>query len=522
MTLAEELIAAVRLHGADTVFGVPGGGANLDLVGAANAAGLRFVLAHAETNGAIMASTFGLLTGRPAMAVATRGPGATSSVNGAAQATLDRSPLLLVTDCVPTSDRERVAHQRVDQRAVMRPVTKWSGTLGADEAAASTARSALALAGEAPRGAVHLDFDPGGESEPVRGSSAPAPPDPADVERARSMLAAADRPVVIAGVDCNDGAEAVRAGLELLGCPVFTTYQAVGLLPDGHPQLAGLYTSGAIERALLSEADLVVALGLDTVEPMPTPWGYDTPVLSITASPPASTFVPADLELTGRVVALVAELAGHSSHGWPADAGVTAFGRARAALGDVSGSGFGPVELTLAVAGAVPSGATATVDAGAHFLAIMPFWKPSGVRRLLISNGLATMGFALPAAIGAALARPGDPVVCMVGDGGLGMTLAELETVARLRLPITVVVFDDAGLSLIEVKQQAGQGGEAAVKYAPVDFAGVARAMGLDAYVASGAADVTAVLGGGWDRPRLVDARIDPSAYADLIRLTRG
>jgi acetolactate synthase-1/2/3 large subunit len=151
----------------------------------------------------------------------------------------------------------------------------------------------------------------------------------------------------------------------------------------------------------------------------------------------------------------------------------------------------------------------------------MPFWPAADPLRLLISNGLATMGFALPAAIAAALARPG-PVVCMVGDGGLGMTLAELETVARLDLPITVVVFDDAALSLIEVKQGAGHGGERAVRYADVDFAAIARAMGIEAFVAGTAADVSRALDRPWDGPRLVDARIDPAPYAGLIKVTRG
>ncbi len=102
------------------------------------------------------------------------------------------------------------------------------------------------------------------------------------------------------------------------------------------------------------------------------------------------------------------------------------------------------------------------------------------------------------------------------------MTLAELETLARLQLPVTVVVFDDAALSLIEVKQKPGQGGNAAVRFSPVDYAQVASAMGLDATVVTTAADVASVLRNGWDRPRLIDARIDPSSYAPLIAATRG
>jgi acetolactate synthase-1/2/3 large subunit len=142
---------------------------------------------------------------------------------------------------------------------------------------------------------------------------------------------------------------------------------------------------------------------------------------------------------------------------------------------------------------------------------------------VLISNGLATMGFSVPAAIGSALARPARPVVCMVGDGGLGMTLAELETIARLALPITVVVFNDAALSLIEIKQGDGHGGPEAVRYRLTDFAAVARGFGLPGEVVEDAAALERMLAGPWPAgPRLIDARIDPSVYPHVIQVTRG
>ena len=166
--------------------------------------------------------------------------------------------------------------------------------------------------------------------------------------------------------------------------------------------------------------------------------------------------------------------------------------------------------------------ASITVDAGAHFLAVMPLVPVANPHQLLISNGLATMGFAVPAAIGVSLARPGEPVVALTGDGGLSMVLGELETIARLELPITVVVFNDAALSLIEIKQSAGHGGSEAVRYRPVDFAAVASASGLDGIVVESERELAAALSGSWEQPRLVDARIDPSAYPALISVSRG
>ncbi|MGZ4766718.1 MAG: thiamine pyrophosphate-dependent enzyme, partial [Ilumatobacteraceae bacterium] len=276
------------------------------------------------------------------------------------------------------------------------------------------------------------------------------------------------------------------------------------------------------EASIIGDCDLVLAVGLDLVEPMFTPWRYDKPVVSISEVTACSTQVPLTVEVLGSLPVMLDRVVGASVSGWPAGSGATVLAAARAALAASSTGNFGPLELASAVAAAAPSRATATVDAGAHFLAVMPFWPASAPLRVLISNGLATMGFAVPAAIGAALARPGLPVVCMVGDGGLAMTLAELETIARLQLPVTVVVFDDAALSLIEVKQKVGQGGSEAVRFRPVDYAQVAAAMGLDAAVVSTADDAAAVLASGWDRPRLIDARIDPSSYAPLISVTRG
>ena len=516
------LAEGVHDHGAAIVFGLPGGGPNLDVVGAAGDAGLRFVLAHAETAACMMAGTFGLLTGRPALAIATRGPGAASAMNGAAQATLDRFPLLVVTDCVGSSDRDRFGHQRFDQRQMFAPVTKWSGRLADTAGAADVVGGALALAAARPAGAVHLDYDPHGEEVAAPGVPKRHRTSDEALRRAAQLVHGASRPVVIVGMEAVDSSVDVLSVLERLGCPVLTTYQALGVVPEGHPQQAGLYTSGAIEADIIGAADLVVAVGLDQVEPMPFPWRYDVPVVSVSEVAACATLVPITVEVLGPLAAALDAVIGTSSTSWPPGAGAAALADARATLAATNAGNFGPLELASAVAASAPDRVLATVDAGAHFLAIMPFWPASEPLRLLISNGLATMGFALPAAIGASLARPGIPVVCLVGDGGLAMTLAELETLARLRLPVTVVVFDDAALSLIEVKQKPGQGGSDAVRFQSVDYAAVARAMGLDACVVTSASEAAAALTGGWDRPRLIDARIDPATYAALIAATRG
>jgi acetolactate synthase-1/2/3 large subunit len=157
-------------------------------------------------------------------------------------------------------------------------------------------------------------------------------------------------------------------------------------------------------------------------------------------------------------------------------------------------------------------------------LAVMPLWEVAEPRRLLISSGLATMGFALPAAIAAALCAPGRPVVAFTGDGGLGMTLAEIETAVRLVLRIVMVVFNDAALSLIKIKQRPGQGGGDAVDYGPVSFAGAAGSMGAAAAAVRSEAELAAALAAALrrDGPTVIDARVDPAGYPLIMDLSRG
>ncbi|MDH3296002.1 MAG: thiamine pyrophosphate-binding protein [Acidimicrobiia bacterium] len=551
MTDFAKRLARILADRSNLLFGVPGGGPNLDLVGAANEAGMRFVLAHGETAAAIMASTYGLLTGGPTGVVVTRGPGATSAANGAAQATLDRFPLVVITDCVTAEQTLRISHQRFDQRALFAPITVASVTASGDLAEGSELAELVDRAARWPAGAVHLDYDPGASSaasvpptvvpaaEPEAGDSALA----AALGRAVEALTGAERPVVIVGMEAAvidhratiDGREPpLRSLLEALGCPVLTTYQAVGLVPTEGPLSAGLYTNGALEQAALDQADLIVTIGLDTVEPIPTPWNQTVPVITVSSVPAIDRFIPADVALLGDPVAALGRLLSMArgrgwDHRWLDGAAASMRGAARDRLRPPPSPErrFGPVDLVDAVRASVDQAGVdpvVTVDAGAHFLAIMPLWPVPRPFDLLISNGLATMGFSLPAAVGAALARPGRPVVSFVGDGGLAMTMAELETIARLDLPITVVVFNDSALSLIAIKQGEGHGGPQAIGYQPTDFAAVAQASGLEGTVAESAGEVRAALASadGWSRPRLVDARIDPTDYRHLISATRG
>ena len=522
--LAVELAKALGEAGVGAAFGVPGGGPNLDLVGALLDIDIDFILAHAESSAAIMAATHGLITQTPTPVIVTRGPGATSVANGTAQATLDRFPLIVVTDTVPAAQRQRVAHQRVDQRAFFAPITKASATVAAD-VDAETLVGLLTVPTTWPFGAVHLDYDASGHPDADAHLEVVVAPDTgalsAAISAAVDLVGQAERPVVIVGMEAAATPELAEI-LVRFGAPVLSTYQAAGLVDTNGSVGAGLFTNGALERPVLDAADLIITVGLDLVEPIPAPWTQAAPVVRLSSVIQLDDYLPATIDVVGPL-AETARTVLQPNHRW-ADGEATALcSQARDHIRHAESSDtFGPVQLVETAIAALPETITTTVDAGAHFLAVMPLWPVSEPFRLLISNGLATMAFAVPAAIGAAIARPGEPVLAFTGDGGMSMTMAELETIARLQLPITVVVFNDATLSLIRIKQTAEHGGDRAVAYQLTDFAEVARASGIDGYVVNSALEFRTVLAQDWDRPRLIDARIDPSSYPALLAATRG
>jgi len=287
---AAAIVAALAVAGTRLVFGVPGGGPNLDVVGAAAAAGLRFVLAHGETAATIMAATCADLTGAAGAVVVTRGPGLASAVNGIAHAALDRLPVVVIADTVPAADASRISHQRIDQPALGRSVAKAAITVGGPrpgEAAARIVQLALAP----PPGPVIANMDasaPGlaDGADPDDNGTPAAPADASDASFLAGALRAARRPVLLLGTGAIPRTAAVRAALAGRGLPVLHTYRARGILPDAGADAAGLVTGGTMEWPLLSAADLILGLGVDEAEMIPARWDY--PARTILVTEPAA------------------------------------------------------------------------------------------------------------------------------------------------------------------------------------------------------------------------------------------
>jgi acetolactate synthase I/II/III large subunit len=523
---AAGLADALARAGTTVLFGIPGGGNNLDAIEAAEAAGMQFVLGHTETGAGIMASAYAELEGTPGAFIATRGPGAASAVNGVAHAALDRLPLIAITDCVPQATRDRTTHQYLDQHALYSGVAKASLT-ATDQNAEAIGATAAALASAAPPGPVHVDVDPSATA-PVGAFTVPAPlgvPDPNQLERAVALAQESRRPLLLLGVGARTAREELVALADASNIPVLATYKAKGLVSERHPNVGPLFTGGTIERSLLESADLIVAVGFDAVEAIPGPWPYSAPVIALAEWPEPSSYFDAAVEVVGRLHSSVAALAAVLGDEWQPGAGAAARRTAIDRLAATSAGRLSPIEVAATCSQLAPRGSIATIDAGAHMLAVIPFWVADKPGEVLISSGLATMGYAVPAAVAAGVCRPNRRTVCFVGDGGLGMTLSDLETIVRLALPVTVVVLNDSALSLIEIKQRSGgHGGRNAVRYRDTDFATIARGYGMPAGVAREGNELARLfessLNG--DGPMLIDARVDPSSYKSILDVTRS
>jgi acetolactate synthase-1/2/3 large subunit len=520
--LAQLAASAMAQAGSDVIFGVPGGGNNLELIGAAQAAGIRFVLTHSETAAACMAGVYSELSHAPTGCVVTRGPGAASSVNGVAQALLDRQPVIVFSDAVPAADRVRISHQRLDQGSLFAPISKWSSCLGA-AGTPDTMSQAISTALSPRPGPVHLDIDPSS----TRHSSPPPPVQRVGtIGAVNDVLAGSTNPVVLLGVGARNYAAAIRDLLEGTGIPVLQTYKAAGVVADSSPNAAGLITGATIEAPVLAAANAIVAIGLDAVELIPANWRYSAPVVSLSEWPEDSPYFVPVVDVVGPLDELIAGIY-PLKDGWDAEFAQRHRRRGLDALvdGPPPGDGLAPWQVVQCVRTVAPPGSVATVDAGAHMLVAMPLWATENPGEVLVSSGLATMGFALPAAIAAALRSPAVRVFCFVGDGGLGMVLAELETLARLALRVTVVVFNDSLLSLIKIKQKPhGHGGEAAVAYRATDFAAVARGCGVTASRVTTETELTDAATKSLTEPGpvLLDVLLDPGGYPHVLDAIRG
>lgn len=525
-------------QGCRIAFGMPGGEV-LGLIDGLAKAGIRFVLTKHENAAGFMAEGYWhrQMEERPdaAMApgilVATLGPGAANAVNVVANAFQDRVPLIFLTGRVDPAEAESYTHQVFDHQALFRPITK--ATLSASAGAVERVIDrAIAIATEGQPGPVHVDVPiavaEGQEPDAMRFRRPAAAPQLATgsaFAAARNVLAAARRPLVIAGVDAVNHAAgaALREFAERFDAPVITTYKAKGLLPEDHAlALGGAGLSPKADKLLLpflKEADCLVLAGYDPIEMRINwrdPFPADIPVIELAASLPLHQMHRADHLLIGDVGEnLRAIAAGLDAKPGIEVAKVKAL-RAALASAFAPEADWGPGRVFETVRRLAPLDALATADSGAHRILLSQMWKTFEPRGLMQSSALCTMGCALPLAMGAQIASPDRAIFAFVGDAGLEMGIGELATARDLGLPVIVVVLQDERLALIDLKQRASGRVERGVRFGGSDFAAIARAFGGEGHNATnGPALEDAIRMALSERKRfsLIAARIAPDAY---------
>ena len=528
---ADLIVATLRAAGISHGFGIPSGNV-LPLIEAMRKGGVAFVLTAHEGSAGFAADVTARMTGRPGLCIATLGPGATNLATGVGDAWLDRSPLIAITCNLNTDQLGRRLQMYIDHHALFAPITKASLKLR-EGSVAATLTEALETALSEPQGPVHLDLPEdvaladATEEVPAVPDGAPldAAPEPA-IDRAAEIIAQARRPVAVIGASAMrmTAPERLRRFVEANAMPFAATTMAKGLIDEDHPLSIGCIERARrqVQRAFLAGADLVVGLGYDTVEIEYEAWIGDTPLLQIDIEPvDADRTVAVRHEVTGDLDSSIERLCALPAPGndWPADAVSRHHEVFQASLRPAADS-FAPHHAIDTVRAVLPRDGVLAFDVGAHTHQIASQWTAHAPRTFLITNGWSSMGFGIPAAIAAKLARPELPVVCVLGDGCFQMTCGELATAERLGLTLPVVVLNDGWLGLIKVKQQRRQFGEYGIALSrgaydgpPAHYFGV-PAIGVDSPEALAAALADALAAEG---PTVIEARVDPGHYMETV-----
>lgn len=527
---------ANRLHeaGCRYAFGMPGGEV-LTIVDALEQAGIQFILCKHENNAGFMAEGVHHRDGAPAILVATVGPGVVNGVNVVANALQDRVPLIVLSGCVDADEALTYTHQVFDHQQVLRSITKASFKLTAD-GSDIVADKAVSIATEGRAGPVHIDvpisvadmevrLKPRRRSVPAR--TVPSAGD--SWQRARSWIEQARRPVMIAGLDAvaEEAGAAVQRFCETFHVPLITTYKAKGIVAEDHPlALGGAGLSPLADQYLLpfvQSADLIICAGYDPIE-MRTGWREvwdpaETNIIDITAEPNSHYMHQSTLSFVAGTGETLASLQDGLSGGdtW-ADGQID---RLKTEMADTfrRDGGWGPAAIIDECRKVLPRETLATADSGAHRILLSQMWECYEPRGMVQSSALCTMGCAVPLAIGQKIASPDRTVISFSGDAGMLMVNGELSTAFELGVNPIFLVFVDASLALIELKQRQRQMRNRGVDFARHDFAAIGKAFGGKGVEATSREELRTALEEAQqaDCFTVIAAVIDQHAYDGLI-----
>lgn len=536
---SKSVVESLINHHVDYVFGIPG--AKIDGVfNELEDQGPELIVTRHEQNAAFMAQAIGRITGEPGVVIATSGPGASNLATGLVTATAEGDPVLAIAGQVKRSDLLKLTHQSMDNAALFQPITKYSAEIQDPETISEMIANAYRMAKSSKKGASFISIPQDVVDAPVQGNVIKPLSDPKlgsasadDIRYLAERIREAKLPILLVGMRGSSEKEtlAIRQLVEKTALPVVETFQAAGVISrelEAHFfGRVGLFRNQPGDM-LLKRSDLVIAIGYDPIEYEARNWNAekDARIIVIDEAPAEiDPFMQPERELIGDISATLDLLTGSLEPQQVSEDAKEYLASLQAKLTErdiVQSKGeagiLHPLEVINTLQSKVTDDMTVTVDVGSHYIWMARHFRSYEPRHLLFSNGMQTLGVALPWAISAALVRPNTQIVSVSGDGGFLFSAQDLETAVRKKLNIVHLIWNDGHYNMVEFQEKMKYQRASGVDFGPVDFVKYAEAFGAKGIRATSVEELEKALEEGFatEGPVIIDIPID---YRDNEKL---
>ncbi|HDA1975805.1 TPA: acetolactate synthase AlsS [Staphylococcus aureus] len=539
-TAADMVIDTLKNNGVEYVFGIPG--AKIDyLFNALIDDGPELIVTRHEQNAAMMAQGIGRLTGKPGVVLVTSGPGVSNLTTGLLTATSEGDPVLALGGQVKRNDLLRLTHQSIDNAALLKYSSKYSEEVQDPESLSEVMTNAIRIATSGKNGASFISIPQDVISSPVESKAillCQKPnlgvPSEQDINDVIEAIKNASFPVLLAGMRSSsaDETNAIRKLVERTNLPVVETFQGAGVisreLENHFFGRVGLFRN-QVGDELLRKSDLVVTIGYDPIEYEASNWNkeLDTQIINIDeVQAEITNYMQPKKELIGNIAKTIEMISDKVDEPFINQQHLDELEQLRAHIDEETGIKatheegiLHPVEIIESMQKVLTDETTVTVDVGSHYIWMARNFRSYNPRHLLFSNGMQTLGVALPWAISAALVRPNTQVVSVAGDGGFLFSSQDLETAVRKNLNIIQLIWNDGKYNMVEFQEEMKYKRSSGVDFGPVDFVKYAESFGAKGLRVTNQEELEAAIKEGYetDGPVLIDI---PVNYKDNIKLS--
>lgn len=534
------VIDTLKNNGVEYVFGIPG--AKIDyLFNALIDDGPELIVTRHEQNAAMMAQGIGRLTGKPGVVLVTSGPGVSNLTTGLLTATSEGDPVLALGGQVKRNDLLRLTHQSIDNAALLKYSSKYSEEVQDPESLSEVMTNAIRIATSGKNGASFISIPQDVISSPVESKAISLCQKPSlgvpsehDINDVIEAIKNASFPVLLAGMRSSSAEEtnAIRKLVERTNLPVVETFQGAGVisreLENHFFGRVGLFRN-QVGDELLRKSDLVVTIGYDPIEYEASNWNkeLDTQIINIDeVQAEITNYMQPKKELIGNIAKTIEMISDKVDEPFINQQHLDELEQLRTHIDEETGIKatheegiLHPVEIIESMQKVLTDDTTVTVDVGSHYIWMARNFRSYNPRHLLFSNGMQTLGVALPWAISAALVRPNTQVVSVAGDGGFLFSSQDLETAVRKNLNIIQLIWNDGKYNMVEFQEEMKYKRSSGVDFGPVDFVKYAESFGAKGLRVTNQEELEAAIKEGYetDGPVLIDI---PVNYKDNIKLS--